>query len=199
MNEQIQEIVERIRQLEDRLEDEFEKSRERYQVRIRGKMAEFAEEIIIRHRAFRMRMPQYFRTAGLLNVLVAPVIYSMIVPMAVLDLWVTLYQHVCFRAYGIPLVKRSTFILLDRRHLAYLNLIEKINCVYCGYGNGVFSYAREVAARTEQFWCPIKHALRVRDPHHRYVKFLEYGDAEGYRPGLEELRKDVQNCDDATT
>jgi len=196
MNDQIKDIVERIRLLEDRLEEEFQRSRELYQVRIRGKMAEFAEDIVARHRAFRMRIPQYFRTAGLLNVLVAPVIYSMIVPMVLLDFWVTIYQQICFRAYGIPLVKRSTFILMDRHHLAYLNLIEKINCAYCGYGQGVFAYAREVAARTEQFWCPVKHALRVRDPHRFYVKFLEYGDAEGYLPGLEELRKDVQSSED---
>lgn len=195
MNEQIKELIERIQQLEDRLNEEFEKSRDLYHVKIRGKIAEFAEEIVIRHRALRMRMPQYFRTAGLLNVLVAPVIYSMLLPIALLDFWVTLYQHICFRAYGIPLVKRSTFIIMDRHHLAYLNMIEKINCMYCGYGNGVFAYAREVASRTEQFWCPIKHAIRVRDPHHRYVKFLEYGDAEGYRSCLAELRQDVQNSD----
>lgn len=196
MNDQIKEIVERMRLLEDRLQEEFEKSREIYHVHLRGRIAEFADEIVLRHRALRMRWPQYLRTAGLLNVLVAPVIYSMIVPIVLLDFWVTLYQHVCFRAYGIPLVKRSTYILLDRHHLAYLNAIEKLNCVYCGYGNGVFAYAREIAARTEQFWCPIKHALRVRDPHHRYVNFLAYGDGEGYRPGLAELRKDMQNSDE---
>ncbi|MGE4351381.1 MAG: hypothetical protein AB7E52_04240 [Bdellovibrionales bacterium] len=196
MNDQINEIVERIRQLEDRLEEEFQKSRDLYHVKLRGKIAEFAEEIVIRHRAMRMRMPQYFRSAGLLNVIVAPVIYSMVLPIILLDFWVTLYQMVCFRAYGIPLVKRSTFIVMDRHHLAYLNLIEKINCLYCGYGNGVFSYAREIAARTEQFWCPIKHSMRVRDPHELYVKFLEYGDAEGYRSCLEDLRKDVQHSDE---
>jgi len=196
MNQQIQDLVDRIHQLEERLESEFQKSREAYQVKIRGKIAEFAEEIVVRHRAMRMRMPQYFRTAGLLNVLVAPVIYSMLIPIALIDFWVTVYQQVCFRAYGIPLVKRSTYILLDRHHLAYLNAIEKINCLYCGYGNGVFSYAREVASRTEQFWCPIKHAMRVRDPHARYVKFLEFGDAEGYLCGLDDLRKDVQSSGD---
>lgn len=195
MNEQIKELVERIQQLEDRLEEEFQKSRDLYHVKIRGKIAEFAEEIVIRHRAMRMRMPQYFRTAGLLNVLVAPVIYSMIVPIVLLDFWVTVYQHVCFRAYGIPLVRRATYVQMDRHRLAYLNLIEKINCAYCAYGNGIFAYAREIAGRTEQFWCPIKHAIRMRDPHSRYVKFLEYGDGEGYRSCLEDLRKDVQNSD----
>jgi hypothetical protein len=50
-------------------------------------------------------------------------------------------------------------------------------CVYCGYANGVIAYARKIASRTEQYWCPIKHALRIRDPHVRYAQFLEYGDA----------------------
>lgn len=196
MNEQIKEIVERIRQLEDRLDEEFAKSRSIYQVHLRGRIAEFAEEVVARHRAFKTKLPQYFRTAGFLNVLVAPVIYSVVIPIALVDFWVTLYQHVCFRAYGIPLVKRSTFIMFDRHHLAYLNFIEKLNCLYCGYGNGVFAYAREIAARTEQFWCPVKHALRVRDPHRHYVKFLEYGDAEGYSTRLAELRADIQKKDE---
>ncbi len=198
MNDAIKELIEKIRKLEDALEEEVNKSREKYEVRFRGKIAEFAEEVIARQKAFKTRLPQFFRTAGFLNVLVAPVIYSVLIPIALVDLWVTIYQHVCFRAYGIPLVKRSTFLVFDRHHLAYLNLIEKINCLYCGYGNGVFAYAREVAGRTEQFWCPIKHAIRIRDPHRHYLKFLEYGDAEGYRPGLEELRRDVQNDEDET-
>ena len=196
MNEQIKDILDRMRLLEDRLEAEFEKNRAQYQVRLRGKIAEFADDVIARQRAFKMRWPQFFRTAGLLNVLVSPVIYSLIVPIVMVDLWVTLYQNICFRAYGIPLVKRPTYILMDRHHLAYLNLIEKINCLYCGYGNGVFAYAREVASRTEQYWCPIKHALRVRDPHKRYAQFLDYGDAQGFRARLEEQRKEVQSTDE---
>lgn len=195
MNETVQELIEKIRKLEDSLEAEFMKSREKYEVHFRGKIAEFAEEVIARHKTFKTRLPQFFRTAGFLNVLVAPVIYSVIIPIIFVDVWVTLYQHVCFRAYGIPLVKRSTYLVFDRHHLAYLNFIEKLNCLYCGYGNGVFAYAREVAGRTEQFWCPIKHALRVRDPHQHYLKFLEYGDAEGYRTKLEDLREDVQTLD----
>jgi len=192
MNERINDLIEKIRRLEDSLEEEFAKNRARYEVRLRGKVAEFAEEVIARQKAFKLKLPQFFRTAGFLNVLVAPVIYSLIFPIMLVDFWVTLYQQVCFRAYGIPLVKRSTFLVLDRHHLAYLNVIEKINCLYCGYGNGVFAYAREVAARTEQFWCPIKHAIRLRDPHQRYLKFLDYGDAQGYRAKLDEMRKDVQ-------
>ena len=28
---------------------------------------------------------------------------------------------------------------------------KKLNCVYCGYANGVIGHAREIAARTEQY------------------------------------------------
>jgi hypothetical protein len=46
--------------------------------------------------------------------------------------------------------------------------------------------ARPAAGRSN--WCPIKPALRVDDPLHRYHEFLEYGDADGYRPRLAEFR-----------
>ena len=75
----------------------------------------------------------------------------------------------------IAQVRRSTYIVIDRHHLAYLNAIEKVNCVYCWYANGVFAYVREVAGRTEQFWCPIRHAKRVRAPHAHYREFVDYG------------------------
>jgi hypothetical protein len=192
MNEQIVEILDRIRELEGRLEQEFEKSRAAYTCRLRGKIAEFRQDVIEQHRRLRQSLPQYFRTASFVNILAGPVIYSMIVPLALLDAWATLYQHICFRAYGIPRVARKTFIVVDRQHLAYLNFIEKLNCIYCGYGNGVIAYAREIASRTEQYWCPVKHALRIRDPHQRYLKFLEYGDAEGYRVKLEDYREELQ-------
>lgn len=193
MNETVNELIERIRKLEDSLEAEFIKSREKYKVHFRGKMAEFAEEVVARHKKFKVHLFKFIASGNLLYMAASPIIYSVVIPIVLVDVWVTLYQHICFRIYGIPLVKRSTFLVFDRHHLAYLNSVEKLNCLYCGYGNGVFSYAREVASRTEQFWCPIKHAIRVRDPHLRYLKFLEYGDAEGYRPGLEAMRKDVQH------
>lgn len=196
MNDSVNELIERIRQLEDKLEAEFEKSRAKYGVNLRGKMAWFAEEVIAQQRAFKIKWSQFLRATKLLNVLVAPVIYSLIVPLVLIDGWVTLYQHICFHVYGIPRVKRQTFIFWDRHHLAYLNGIEKMNCAYCGYGTGVLGYAREVAARTEQFWCPIKHALRVRDPHQHYAKFLDFGDAEGYRAKLAVMRQDVRGCRD---
>jgi hypothetical protein len=114
----------------------------------------------------------------------------MIVPLVFLDLSVTLYQHICFRIYGVPRVCRKDYLYIDRHYLPYLNPIEKVNCVYCGYGNGLIEYSREVVARTEQFWCPIKHARRTPDPHHRTEKFFDYGDAEAWRNNLDKVRKD---------
>ena len=51
---------------------------------------------------------------------------------------------------------------------------------------------REIASRTEQYWCPIKHALKPIDPHRRYYEFLEYGDADGYRDRLERFREQLR-------
>lgn len=190
MNEQIQDLLDKIGALQDRIEQELEKNRAFYD--LKNKLAEFREEVLARHKALRQGLVPYFRSTHLRVALTAPVIYSMVFPIILLDIWVTIYQHICFRAYKIPRVNRSLYVVFDRHHLVYLNGIEVLNCLYCSYGNGVFAYAREIASRTEQYWCPIKHARRLHDPHNRYMKFLEYGDAEGYRVGLEALREDVQ-------
>ncbi len=132
----------------------------------------------------------YLKKAPLGFIISAPVIYGMVVSLVFLDVSVTLYQHVCFRIYGIPRVRRSDYLYIDRQYLPYLNLIEKANCVYCGYGNGLMEYGCEVVARTEQYWCPIKHARRTPDPHHRTKKFFDYGDAEAWRNSLDTVRRD---------
>lgn len=98
-----------------------------------------------------------------------------------LDIFVTLYQLICFRAYGISIVRRRDYIVLDRSQLAYLNWLEKFNCLFCSYANGVIGYVREISARTEQYWCPIKHARRIVGAHALYSSFADYGDAEAYK------------------
>jgi hypothetical protein len=120
--------------------------------------------------------------------LTAPAIYSLLVPLALMDVWITIYQRICFPIYGIPRVRRRDFIAFDRHRLGYLNAIEKANCSYCAYANGLFAYLREVSARTDQYWCPIKHARAMRDPHLHYPSFVDYGDAEGYHRRLPVLR-----------
>jgi len=149
-------------------------------------------------RKYRIGLWIYLRDARLLHVLTAPFIYFVFFPFVFLDLAVTLYQHVCFRVYGIPLVRRKDHIVIDRHQLAYLNVIEKFNCVYCSYGNGLIEYAREISSRTEQYWCPIKHGRRTADPHQRMEAFVDFGDADNYRGRLNELRealKELQKSD----
>jgi hypothetical protein len=114
------------------------------------------------------------------TLLTMPLIYGMALPLFILDVSISLYQLGCFTAWDVVRVKRSEYVVIDRHRLGYLNLVQKLNCVFCGYGNGVIAYAREVTARTEQYWCPIKHALKVKGGHERYRDFQAYGDAEGY-------------------
>lgn len=197
MNDTIRDLALHIRELQTKLEDEIEKNLGLYEVEFRKKIACFRRDVVARQRAFKLGLVPFLFSSKVRHILVAPVIYSMILPMVLLDLWVSLYQAICFPAYGIPRVKRSHYVVFDRHHLAYLNLVEKMNCVYCSYGNGVFAYARAVAGRTEQYWCPIKHARRVLDPHGRYFSFLDYGDAEGYRAQLARMREDARQADAA--
>lgn len=106
----------------------------------------------------------------------APFIYGMIFPLVFLDISIEIYQNICFRLYGIDLVKRSNYIRIDRHKLSKLNKWEKLNCVYCGYGNGMLPFATAVAAETEKFWCGIRHESYEdisEPPHHK--EFEEYG------------------------
>ena len=80
--------------------------------------------------------------------LAIPFIYGMTVVLLLLDLTISLYQAVCFPLYGIAKVHRSEYMSIDRSLLPYLNIIEKVNCVYCSYANGIFAYSREIGART---------------------------------------------------
>jgi hypothetical protein len=79
-------------------------------------------------------------------------------------------------------------MIFDRAALQYLNALEKLNCAYCSYVNGVIAYVREIASRTGQYWCPIKHARRVLGAHPRYAAFEEYGDGVHYQARLRTLR-----------
>lgn len=177
-----------ITELEDELERELERRRQAFNYVVKNKKAYFESEILTHHRELKQNIVNFLQASPLRHVITAPVIYALIIPFAFLDATVTLYQHICFRAYGIARVKRAQYIVLDRHRLAYLNGVEKLNCLYCGYANGVIAYVREVASRTEQYWCPIKHARRVRGCHHRYYDFIDYGDADGFHKRLKELR-----------
>ncbi len=181
-------ILGKIRALELELEAEFAKQRAGLKFSLEHGVAAFEEEVVRRQRELRKHIAPYLLAAPPLFVITAPVIYSLLIPFAIVDLWVSIFQAICFRVYGIPQVRRRDYMVFDRAGLAYLNLIEKMNCAYCSYVNGVIAYVREVGARTEQFWCPIKHARRVIGQHARQAGFEEFGDAEHYIAGQAALR-----------
>lgn len=196
----IDDMLERLRRVQQELEAELERllieKRGEFQYSIRRGKVVFERSVRRLQRIQRVGLWRYLRDAPLAYVLSAPVIYGMIVPLVILDLSFTVYQHICFRIYRIPLVRRSDYLVIDRHNLDYLNAIEKLNCVYCGYGNGLIAYAREITARTEQFWCPIKHARRTLDVHHRAERFFHYGDVYAFQQGLEMLRRDWPDGND---
>jgi hypothetical protein len=184
----IEHAVDRIRDVEAGLERQLKHERRQWQHRARRGRVWFDRELREAHRRLRQSIPAYILEGNVLSLLTAPVIYSLLVPLVMLDVCVTLYQLVCFPIYGIARVPRRRYFALDRHKLAYLNGIEKVNCTFCSYANGLIAYVREVAARTEQYWCPIKHARTIPVPHSRYHLFFDYGDAERYRGDLMPLR-----------
>jgi len=190
----LDEILERLKAVQQEFEREVDKAldekRQQFSYTLHRGRVIFKRNVRRWQRQQRTGLLRYLSSAPLAFILSAPVIYGMVVPLVFMDLTVTLYQHICFRIYGVPRVRRNDYLYIDRHYLPYLNLIEKINCVYCGYGNGLLEYSREIIARTEQFWCPIKHARRTPDPHHRMAKFFDYGDAAAWRENLEKVRKD---------
>lgn len=188
MKQHLDELLARLRSLQEEIEAEYLQARED----LDRKRAALADEFLRQQRRYKIGLFRYLRRTRFLVVLTSPVIYLGWIPFLLMDLFVTLYQALCFPVYRIPKVRRSDYLVFDREGLPYLNLLERFNCFYCSYGNGVAAYTREVAARTEQYWCPIKHARRIRQAHERYPRFFDFGDAEAYRQGLARLRREYE-------
>jgi len=188
----LDELMEKLRSVEAEIEVELAKRREELRFRIENRRIIFEEEVLKVQRAIKVGLARYIYNASPLIVLTAPVIYSMIIPIALLDVAIMAYQAICFPIYRIPRVRRTDYLIFDRHHLAYLNVLEKLNCAYCSYANGAIAFIREVAARTEIYWCPIKHARRVLGPHPHYQGFADFGDAEGFLEKLEHMKGGVK-------
>jgi len=120
----------------------------------------------------------------------APFIYGMLFPSVLFHISIEIYQQVCFRLYGIPLVNFREYFFNDRQLLSQLNPWEKINCIYCSYVNNLLRYSVEIGGRTERYWCPIKYYRRVNKQHSQYSKFIDEGNSksENFREQWEELR-----------
>jgi hypothetical protein len=188
MNDRINHLLNQMAALEDELRSAVHEQESRVFFQIKGKRVEFEQSVKQAHRQLKTNLLRWLVTNRPQNLITGPIIYAMIIPLMLLDLCVSAYQYTCFPIYRVKRVKRSDYLVFDRHHLGYLNLIEKLHCTYCEYGNGLMAYMTEVLARTEQYFCPIKHARKVLGTHSRYQSFLAYGDAADYEQRLEAFR-----------
>lgn len=188
MDTRVGNLLAQITVLEDELRTALHERESRVHFVIRGKRIEFEREILETHQRLKRNVFRWLTTDRPQNLITGPIIYGMALPLAVLDLFLTLYQASCFPIYGIAKVRRADYIVFDRHHLGYLNVIERFHCEYCAYANGLIAYATEITARTEQYFCPIKHARKILGIHRHYARFLDYGDSADFHARLEELR-----------
>ncbi len=188
MNDRIQRLVEQMAALESELRTALHEQETSVLYQIKGKRVEFEQTIKQAHRRLKKRFLRWLVTDRPQNLITGPVIYSMIIPLAILDVFVSFYQIVCFPIYRVEKVKRSDYLVFDRQQLEYLNFIEKFHCTYCAYASGLIAYVYEIVARTEQYFCPIKHARKILGTHTRYRRFLDYGEAADYEARLEAFR-----------
>lgn len=188
MNEKIRHLLDEMATLEEDLRVALREEESNVLFQIKGKRVEFEHSIREAHRQLKSGFFHWLVTYRPQNLMTGPIIYSMIIPLLILDIFVSFYQATCFPIYGVTKVCRSDYIVFDRQHLEYLNFIEKFHCTYCAYGSGLIAYVGEIVARTEQYFCPIKHARKILGTHSRYAHFLDYGEAADYEARLEAFR-----------
>ena len=109
-----------------------------------------------------------------MNLVRSFVIYSMIIPITVLYVWLIIYHKIFYKAKCLPEVNRKDYFRFDRHVLDHLSLHDKIGCWYCDYFNGVLGYGTDLAGYTEERFCPIKNNPERKNPHKQYHKFKEY-------------------------
>lgn len=188
MDSRIRQILGQISALEDELNAAIEERSRRLRYQMEGKRVVFEQAIREAHQRVKLGVFRWLLTVRPQNFLTMPIIYGMALPLLLFDLCVSLYQWICFPVYRIARVKRSGYFVMDHQQLAYLNIIEKFHCMYCSYAVGLLAYASEIVARTEQYFCPIKHARKILGAHSRYGSFMDYGEADDFHRKLEEFR-----------
>ena len=191
MNRKIQEIIEQMEALEEKLKSEIEAQEKHISYEIKEGYVKFEENVLKQQRENMKGLYRFFAEIPPLHLITSPFVYGMIIPAVLLDMTLFIYQNVIFRIYGFKFVRRSDYIVFDRQYLRYLNSIEKLNCLYCSYFNGLMQYAAEIAAKTELYFCPIKHAKKTLYRHRYHKNYLAYGDGEEYQARLKKIREDI--------
>jgi len=195
MSDKIKEMIEEIEAMKVKLGEEIAQHEKYISYEIQNGCVRFEKEVLDKQKENMKNLLSWFRDIPLLHLLTSPLIYAMVVPAILFDMLLFLYQKIIFGIYKFEFVKRSDYIIFDRQYLGYLNVIEKISCMYCSYFNGLMHYASAIVNRTELYFYPIKHAKKIAYQHDYYDEFLVYGDEDEYQKKLEELRKKFQKND----
>ncbi len=193
MDSRIRHLLDEIAALEEDLGVALRDQESSALFKIRGKRVEFEQAVREAHGRLKTGFFRWLVTNRPANLITGPIIYSMIVPLVILDVFVSFYQATCFPIYRITRLRRGDFIVFDRQQLEYLNFIEKFHCTYCAYASGLVSYVSAIIGKTEEYFCPLKHARRILGSHARYNRFLDYGDAADYEGRLEEFRRNLDD------
>ena len=188
MNDRIRTLLNQMNALEDEMRTVLQSQETKMFFEIKGRRIEFEKAVRQTHRKLKKNFFRWLVTNRPQNLITGPIIYGMALPLALFDFFVTLYQATCFPVYGIAKVRRGEYIVFDRHQLGYLNFIERFHCEYCAYANGLVAYATEILGRTEQYFCPIKHARKILGVHGRYAEFMAYGDSADFHVRLEQYR-----------
>lgn len=181
MKSRINDLLKEIELKKNELIKEYEELKDKYDFSFKKWKVIFTEKAREYNKRFKDNVFKYILKAQIRHILSIPFIYMVFLPVVILDIFLFIYQQICFRLYWIPLVKRGDYITYDRRFLDYLNLIQKFNCIYCSYVNGFMIYATEVVWRTEKYWCPIKNAKKTMGEHEWQKFFADYWDAEEFK------------------
>ena len=184
MKSKINEIIKDIENKKNELLIEYEKIKEKYGFSFKKWKIVFNDKESKYNKTFKPWLFRYVIFVKFKHLVSMPFIYSVIIPTIILDIFLFIFQQTCFRLYGIPLVKRLDYIIFDRRFLDYLNIVQKFNCLYCSYVNGIFSYAVEIWWRTEKYWCPIKYAKKMKWQHNWQEHFADYWDAKWFKESI---------------
>ena len=144
MNDRIQQLLNQMSALEDDLRTALNEQPSTMFFQIKGKRVEFEQSIKETHRRLKRNFFRWLVTDRPQNLITGPIIYAMIIPLVITDIFITFYQLTCFPIYGIKKVRRGDYIIFDRQQLSYLNFIEKFHCTYCAYGTGMIAYISEI-------------------------------------------------------
>ena len=140
MSRYVDRIVSAIHEAEEALSEDVRDQQQRWQYGLHRGRVWFDKEVRHAQKQLKQSIASFLRHGSVLNLLTTPIIYSLSLPFVLLDIWVSLYQWICFPIYGIDRVAHGRYFVIDRHKLGYsecdreselhvLQLCERRRCV----------------------------------------------------------------------